>query len=93
MRPSLLTVVLIAGLVACKSWARWLTVIRLAAGAIWSLHDLSEAARRAGGAAYLPASAATGVYATVALAVAIVILLLFPSVSDAVEGRWMAGED
>jgi heme/copper-type cytochrome/quinol oxidase subunit 4 len=88
-----INVVLILGLVASKSWARWLTIIRILFGAVWSLYDFSETARRVGGARYLPPETSTGVYALIALGVVIVGLLLFPSVTDAMEGRWAREEE
>ena len=79
---------LMIGLAFCKSWARWLTIVRLLLGAVWTFYDLSEAAQGAGGLDYLPNAVVYGAYAFGALAALTALLLLFPSVTDACEGRW-----
>jgi hypothetical protein len=71
-----------AGLWLRQPWARWLTSLRVAIGIVWSLYDVSEMSRRAGGFEYLFPAERSGAYLALgggAAMVVVVVLLLLPS--------------
>jgi len=81
---SMLNVLLVVGLYYRRGWARWLTMLRFVAGAVWGAYDISELYRKTGGHLYRAQRHATHfAYAEWAVALVICILLLLPKTGEA----------